>query len=184
MKSKYLTTKTYPCWITEPLKGKDVFSSMSMTCDILDKLDVNWQLGSKTLLGFIREDQGFIDDHTSIDIDILDFTVSYDEIYQAFTSKGFLCCRRQYFKEKEMQIAFTHPDSKIIIDLCFFYDWVENIKINISCDGIFARPEWSLNSKIVYPKHSYFKRGYNIPAETDRYLISRYEDGEKLLFSL
>jgi len=176
MQSNRLKQKDYPSLIIQPLDGKPVFDVMKKGAKILDGLNIKWQLGSGTLLGFVREDDGYIKHDTDLDFDVVT-SLPREEIEYAFIQEGFLLCREQIYDDQPMQLAFIDITTEIVVDLCFFYEREETF-INIYEHGVFLRPWWSWDSKIVYPKSSHFKRGYNIPLQVSRYLTMRYGDWE------
>ena len=72
LSSEHLYTQNYPGLVIEPLEGKPWQRVMDLGIKLLEQVGFEWQLGSGTLLGIVREEDGYIHYDTDIDIDIIE----------------------------------------------------------------------------------------------------------------
>lgn len=181
LKSKYLTPCNYGTFNIESLEGKDWQPVMDEGISITTQVWSNYQLGSGTLLGMIREDDGYIHHDTDIDIDIMIEDPDNAEkeavvCLKLMNNHGFKIVRTQVYHDPRygnlpIQLAFIHEESNIIFDLCFFYDIWGTDWCNVYEHGVFFRPPYSVNETLSYEFNG---STYQIPKEYGRYLKGRY----------
>ena len=177
LQSKNLLVKVHKNFSIEPMGGKDWVPVLRQGCDFLLDNNIQWQLGSGTLLGVIREPDGLIHHDTDIDIDIIvsPVDVSFKEklinTLKDFTSNGYTIVRTQHYLGKPMQIAFLHDKTNIVFDLCFFYKEWGSDWLNVYEHGVFIRPPYS---SIRATSHTFSGSQYFIPEDVEKYLEGRY----------
>lgn len=178
LESDYLVTHGYPVMVFEPLDGKPWQEVLDRGCQVLDDCQHEWQLGSGTLLGIVREEDGYIHHDTDLDLDIIirdpQFAKSKrEETIERFEAAGFKLGRTQSHNGLPMQLAFICAETSIIFDLCFFYNcWGDgDIYYNVYQHGVFIRPAHSVNS---VARFSFNNGNYNIPKNYSRYLNGRF----------
>ena len=176
LQSKFLKTVNYPGLVIEEMEGKDWQPIMDRAIKLLERCDMEYQLGSGTLLGMIREDDGYIHHDTDIDLDIIirpeeDVFPKAIQFRQEMIAHGFRLVRTQSYTGLPMQEAFIHLATNIIVDLCFFYKKWGTDYCNVYEHGVFFRPVYSVDEVCYYQ----FNKGqYRIPLNNHDYLTGRY----------
>jgi len=178
LNSEHLIVKNLKDFPIEKMEGKDWQPVLDKGIKILDEHGMNWQLGSGTLLGIIREKDGYIHHDTDIDIDIMINSVDkdlhnarVDGIVQDFEKNGFELVRLQLYAFLPMQVAFLHKDNDLLFDLCFYYDGFGTDYVNVYEHGLFLRPPYSVKDIGLFE----FKgKEYRIPYDYNKYLNGRY----------
>ncbi|MAH48759.1 hypothetical protein CMI37_23230 [Candidatus Pacearchaeota archaeon] len=180
LKSEHLTTTTYPGLVIEPMLGKDWQPVLNLALKILGESGFEYQLGSGTLLGMVREKDGFIHHDTDLDIDIIErgednyissLSERLETVVASFLDKGFKLVRTQFYIGLPMQVAFIYKENNLIVDLCFFYKKWGSDYCNIHEHGVYLRPDYSVDEVVLFE----FNKGeYKIPKEYDTYLKGRY----------
>lgn len=107
--------------IIEPLKGKPVLEMMRVIRDMLFGYRMKYWFSAGTTLGLVREEQGFINHDTDIDLEVLITDNEAHQILDLMISTGFKLVRRMDWNGKFMQLAFLEPKLKIIIDFYFYH---------------------------------------------------------------
>ncbi len=178
IRSEHLKTKNYPGLVIEKMQGKPWQKIMDLGLKILNEYQFDCQPGSGTLLGLVREDDGYIHYDTDIDIDVIEQEKnkdSFDErltgMVKSFKENGFTVARTQFYTWRPSQIAFIHTKTKLIYDLCFFYDAWGTDFINVYEHGIFLRPPYSV---LETTSLKFNGSTYTVPKDVDRYLTGRY----------
>ena len=192
LRSEYLTITNYPGLVIEPMLGKDWQPVLDLAIKLLEENGFEYQLGSGTLLGIVREKDGFIHHDTDLDIDIIEryedggwdcqgnyiqtLSERIENVVDSFLENGFKLVRTQFYIELPMQVAFIYKENNLIVDLCFFYKHWGSDYCNVYEHGVFFRPDYSVNEVDSFK----FKKGeYWIPKDYDTYLKGRYGDDWK-----
>jgi len=183
LKSEHLVIKNFCKIAIEPMEGKDWLPIMTNGLQILEKHGFECQLGSGTLLGWIREEDKYIHHDTDIDIDVIvrddgdEFHTRVDNMYEEFIENGFKLIRTQFYDGLPMQVAFMHIKENLIYDLCFFYKNWGSDYCNIYEHGVFIRPDYSVDDVTMEPL-----LGCDIiyPANYGKYLNGRYGNDWKV----
>lgn len=174
MPTQLIEHKPFSC---ERLEGKDWEKILKIGTDKIEGL--RWQLGFGTLLGAVREPDHFIHHEIDLDVDIILDDINPEtlqkikDFHNRLLNDGFELIRTQELDYKEhlyMSAAFTHKETNIIYDICYFYGiWGEDY-LHIGTAGIVIRPKYTLDSKKIKINDNY----YNIPKRAEDYLVGRY----------
>tara|TARA_Y100000310_G_scaffold337398_2_gene424389 strand:- start:948 stop:1568 length:621 start_codon:yes stop_codon:yes gene_type:complete len=183
LRSEYLKVTNYPALKLglEQMEGKDWQPILDKGIKILNDCGFEWQLGSGTLLGMVREKDNYIHHDTDLDIDIIERDITdlqerIDKLMDSFLSSGFKLIRTQLYTGLPMQIAFVYEEIKLIFDLCFFYKNWGSDYCNVYDHGVFIRPDYSVDNVELFECGN---SKYRIPSDYNRYLSGRYGEDWK-----
>lgn len=160
---KGLITNNYNI-VIEPLGDKDVFKAMDAGKDILESIGCTYWFSAGTCLGLVREDKGWIEHDTDIDVEVLVSNDEANNLKDLFIGEDYRLIREMSYQGRLMQLAFIDKEN-IIFDIYFYYDIEDDEYVNHNDMGI-LRFSKSFTIKEI--------RGYNCPDPVEHYLELRY----------
>jgi hypothetical protein len=154
----------------EPLKGKDALGLMMEINSCLKYLGINYWFSAGTTLGLVREEKGFIDNDTDIDVEIQVCSNEPALIKTLFETKNCPLVRTMLHDGKTMQQVFVGRNN-ILIDIYYYYD-EGGLLVNHNEVGRLVLPKSYVQDKDVV-------KGLPNPKNVRQYLVDRYgEDWE------
>lgn len=157
----------------EELRGKKVLEECNEVQGIMESTELNWWFSAGTVLGFVREDCGYILHDKDIDLEVeIKTGKELESIKTLMTSKGYNVIRHMVVEDRDCQLAFLNPDNNIIIDF-YFYKKEGSYYVNYNDIGVLKIPAQyiRLKSKVKTKEYSFL-----CPYPTSYYLTYRYGD--------
>lgn len=175
MKQTDLVITCYQPLKIEPLSGKQPDKPLARAFPAITGLGFKAWLSAGTALGFYR-DGGFIPHDTDLDIGVyalwMDQTLPHRiaVLVSTLVSLGFSPLLSVYHANQPMQLAF-YDEQKIIIDLNFFYEGIENgILVNCGTGGILRKPVRFAQTE----SWEHLGIVYQLPTPIEEYLLLRF----------
>jgi len=169
MRHKTLIRENFPY---EDLRGKDVLPFMSDLQDLLNSTNLNWWWSAGTVLGLVREKEGYILHDKDIDLEVEIKTGDEpQELIKLFNNEGYKTVLFNKTNNKNTQLVFLGLEN-MLIDIYFYY-LEDELFINENVIGKLTIP------KEYVDKKDYFNSNgieFLIPQPYEDYLVYRYGD--------
>lgn len=158
-------------FVYEELRGKNVMSEMVKIQNIMFSLGMNWWFSAGTVLGLVREPQGYILHDKDIDLEIqIRSGLEFTRLKFIMDLIGYKLIREVHVNNHLCQLAFI-SDEDIIIDFYAYY--LEEDYKNYNELGVLSIPKDMITNKSLF-QFKEFK--FVTPSPVEDYLKYRYGD--------